>query len=530
MNSVYQIYYVGISDFLDRIRSKSILIISLLMIYISYLFFPQNNTSIYYTLKYYLHGFFYRGVYNSVWLGWVATIAFISIVTLIGFYFVRNAINRERHFLIGEITASTPIKSWIFIFGKTFSSFLFLLLQMCVVILVTAIMQFVRGESYCFQPIKLITPFLILGVPACFITAVIAIIFETIPFLAKSLGNVIYFFVWSGILVVSMQGGAYSLTDVFGFSSAAQIILEQLKRNFKQFRNMNSFSLGTSGPLHNNVKTFMMNNVSVSGNVLFERCFWVLVGILLLILASMLFKRTYLAAGKRYTGIKSFMKEKTHNPQKGVVLSEIFEKRTYSNDFAIVKSEFKIMLSSANIWWYIAMFLCCICVFFTNGDSFYKVVIPAIWILPIFIWSRLGSIQMDFNMEEYLSTYKNYRSSQLLNSVAAGILFTIFINVTIIIKFVLLRNFEGAAYIFMGAIFVNALGIFIGNFAKSSTAFEITYIILWYVGITNGVSGLNFLGTTQQAASSHTPIVFLFIGIILTIASIIIKNRRMNNV
>lgn len=256
LNNLYQIYYIGISDFLDRIRSKSMFIITLLMMYISYLFFPQNNSSFYYTLNYHFEGYFYRGVYNSTWMGWVATIAFISVITLIGFYFVRNSLKRERELMIGEITASVGVKSWIFIFGKAFGNLLFLLMQMIIVIFITIIMQFVRGESYSLQLIKLLTPFLILAVPTCFIMAVIGMIFEIVPILRDSLGNIAYFFLWAAICVASSGEKKSYLADVFGMNTTARVILDVIKSNFNEFKDIESFSLGTNGPFMIILKPF----------------------------------------------------------------------------------------------------------------------------------------------------------------------------------------------------------------------------------------------------------------------------------
>lgn len=527
MNKLYQIYYIGKSDFIDRIRSKSILIITLLMVYISYLFFPENNSSLYYTLNYFNNGFFYRGIYNSTWLGWVSTIAFISVVSLIGFYFVRNSITREKELLIGEITASTELKSWIFIFGKAFGNFMFLLLQMFVVILITIIMQFVRGESYFLDPIKLLTPFLILAVPTCFIVAVIAIIFDTIPFFTGTFGNIAYFFMWTGVIVASVQERAYSLSDVFGMNTTGRIVLEQLKSRFKEFKNMDSFSLGVSEALHGNVKTFVMDKVNISASVLFERVFWILIGILLLFLVAAFFKRTSLIKTKSAGKAKDTKRNKEYNHQNRVVLSPVFENKTYSNNFFIIESKLKIMLALPNLWWYGIVIICSVGVLFAQGDNLYKFLIPAIWILPIFIWSKLGTIEKNFHMEDYLLTYKNYRNTEILNSVTAGIIFTIVINISVIIKFLMLGNLIGVLYVFMAVFFVNALGIFIGSFFASSTAFEIIYIILWYVGVLNGLSSLDFIGLTRNAACTYIPVVFFLIGIALVIMSIIIKNKRM---
>lgn len=530
LNKLWQIYCIGISDFLDRIRSKSIFIITLLMMYISYLFFPQNNSSFYYTLNYNFKGYFYRGVYNSVWMGWVATIAFISVVTLIGFYFVRNSIKRERELLIGEITASTGTKSWIFIFGKAFGNLLFLLLQMVIVILITIIMQFVRGESYSLDLIKLLTPFLILAIPACFIVAVIAIIFDVIPILRNSFGNVAYFFAWAGICVASFRGGKSYLADVFGMNTTCKVILEQFKNKFNEFRDIDYFSLGTSEPLHNNIKTFVMNKANIHIDVFIGRVFWIIMGISILFLVSIFFRRTFLIRTKVSSkGNNSVeIKQKEGKLKKQVMLSEIFENKTYSNNLSIIQSELKLMFVTCNLWWYVAIILCSIGVLFAKGETLYKILIPIMWILPIFIWSKLGIIQVNFNMEDYLSTYKNYRKSQLINSVIAGIIFTVFINISIIMKFVILNDFMGAMYILMGIFFVNALGMFIGNVSKNCTAFEIFYTILWYVGILNGLTRLDFIGLTKTAISAHIPIMFCAAGIVLLVASVVIKNNRIN--
>lgn len=531
LNRLYQIYYIGKSDFLDRIRSKSIFIIALIMMYVSYLFFPQNNSSFYYTLNYNFEGFFYRGIYNSVWMGWVATIAFISVVTLIGFYFVRNSIKRERELLIGEITASIGTKSWVFIFGKAFGNVLFLLLQMLIVIFITIIMQFVRGESYSIELIKLLTPFVILAIPACFIVSVIAIIFEIIPILRNSFGNVAYFFVWSGICVATLGTAKSYLADVFGMNTTSKVILEQFKNNFDEFKDIDYFSLGTNGALHDNIKTFVMDKANIGINLFIGRFFWIAISILILFLASIFFRRSSLIGTKvpsKMINKVIHTKQKEHNSQKRAVLSAIYENKTYSNNLNIIFGELKLMFATCNLWWYTAIIFCSIGVFFSKGEILYKLLIPVIWILPIFIWSKLGTIQINFNMEDYLVTYKNYRKSQLFNSVVAGILFTTLINISVIIKFIVLNYYLETIYILMGIVFVNAFGMFIGNVSKNSTAFEIIYTILWYVGMLNGFTSLDFIGLTKPAVSAHIPIMFFVIGNVLLIASIIIKKNRIS--
>lgn len=529
LNKFYEIYYIGISDFLDRIRNKSSMLVILFMMYITYLFFPQTGATVYYTLNFYRNGSFYRGIYNSAWLGWVSTIAFISVITLVGFYLVNNSIKRERQLLVGEITSSLPINSWVFIFGKTFGSFLFLLVQSLIVILITIIMQLVRGESYSIEIIKLVTPFIILVVPVCFIVAVIAIVFENIPFLSGTFGNIVYFFTWSGLLAVSVVNEKNTLiTDVFGIKYASEVIIQQVKNNFKELGDFDSFNLGNSGGIYDNIKTFVMNEVNISYNILLGRIFWISIALLLLYLVSIIFRRNSLLITKPTRKIKIPLQNTVEEyKQRTVHLTPILETKNYLNPLSIIKSEFNIIFNTPSTVWYVMLAALSIGIFFTTGEIQNKVMLPLTWILPIFIWSRFGSLQKNYNMENYLFAYENYRNSQLICSFIAGFIFTLLINISILTKFILQNNIVGVLCISMAAVFVTALGIFIGNSTGSSTLFEIIYIILWYIGILNGAPYMNFLGITQKGMDIRTSITFFMIGIMLLMSSGVIKRTRM---
>ncbi|SFC97427.1 hypothetical protein [Clostridium uliginosum] len=119
--------------------------------------------------------------------------------------------------------------------------------------------------------ITLLTPFAILAVPACFIVSVIAIIFEVIPMIRNSFGNVAYFFAWSGICVASIGRSKSYLADVFGMDTTAKVILEQFKNKFDEFKDTDYFSLGTNGPLHDNIRTFVMDKANINNNVFIRK-------------------------------------------------------------------------------------------------------------------------------------------------------------------------------------------------------------------------------------------------------------------
>jgi aryl-alcohol dehydrogenase-like predicted oxidoreductase len=70
-------------------------------------------------------------------------------------------------------------------------------------------MQLTRAEAHSFSLWKLWSPFIFLALPTMLLTASLALLFETLPGLRGGVGNVLYFFLWTGVLALGATGGAY---------------------------------------------------------------------------------------------------------------------------------------------------------------------------------------------------------------------------------------------------------------------------------------------------------------------------------
>ena len=81
---------------------------------------------------------------------------------------------------------------------------------MLVVILAAAalVMQLFSSEA-ALDPWALLAPFLLVALPCMGFIAGLTVLFESIPFLRGGLGNVIYFFLWMGIVT----GAFWSTSD-----------------------------------------------------------------------------------------------------------------------------------------------------------------------------------------------------------------------------------------------------------------------------------------------------------------------------
>src|SRR5215468_6894297 len=179
---------IALADFLERVRRHSFLVTLLFAVFLGYCAA---------TGKIYIRLDDYRGLYTSAWIGTMVAMVVGCFVSLIGFYIVKNAVDRDRITGVGEILATTPMSRAAYMLGKLLSNFAILASITVVLALCAVVMFFLVGEDPHFDGVALLSPFLLLAAPGMALVAAAALFFETVPLLRGGVGNVIWFFVWS---------------------------------------------------------------------------------------------------------------------------------------------------------------------------------------------------------------------------------------------------------------------------------------------------------------------------------------------
>ncbi len=188
MTAPRAIFAIARADFLERVRRYSFLLTLLFSVFLGY------GAA---TGRIALHLGDYRGVYTSAWIGALVALVTTCFVSLVGFYIIKNAIDRDRQTGVGQILAATPLTKVSYALGK-FLSNLAVLSSMVVVLAIAAVaMQFFAAEDSHLDTIALLSPFLLVALPAMALTAALALLFETLPILRGGLGNVAWFFFWA---------------------------------------------------------------------------------------------------------------------------------------------------------------------------------------------------------------------------------------------------------------------------------------------------------------------------------------------
>lgn len=183
MNRLGALYHLALADYLERARRSSFLIILGLTVIAGYFYLPANSVStktLAFTISFGGPAVWYRGVYNSAWVGAQVALFATLWLSLIGFYLVKNTLDRDVRTGVGQIIATTPLTKVQYTLGKALSNFAVLATMTLVLAIAAGVMQLVRAEDTHIDVWALLNPFVFLMLPAMAVVGALAVLFETI--------------------------------------------------------------------------------------------------------------------------------------------------------------------------------------------------------------------------------------------------------------------------------------------------------------------------------------------------------------
>src|SRR5512136_2159309 len=180
MKLIRKLYHLALADFRERTRRYSFLIVLGLVSFLGYSVYTGDAGL---TLG------DYSGALNSAWIGAQMTLVLTVFLSLLGFYLVKNSIERDTQTGVGQILATTPISRLAYLVGKWLSHFLLLGVMVAILAAAALVIQLFSREA-AVAPWALISPFLLVALPCMGFVAGLAVLFESIPLLRGGVGNV----------------------------------------------------------------------------------------------------------------------------------------------------------------------------------------------------------------------------------------------------------------------------------------------------------------------------------------------------
>ena len=507
MKTARVLYHMAKADFLERVRRYSFLLT---------LGFAGLLASGVYRGDIVLILGKYRGAPNSAWFGAFLAIVATTFLSIVGFYIVKNSIERDEQTHVGRILAATPLSRFAYTGGKTISNFVVLASMVVVLGVGAALLQHAQG-SETIEWWQLVSPFLLIALPAMATVAALAVLAETIPGLRGGLGNVVYFFFWNALVLTAFIGSAVDFTGLGLYMRSMGDVLRQIDPSYT-----NSFTLQI-GPDKTITQEFQYNGLHWSGVMVMQRLLWVAIAFAIASAAATLFHRFDPAKesqkGKKDEDAVPDAVSQTRAesvPTNWVHLTPLAGAGTVSGSLtALVKAELRLMMKGVSKWWYLVALALWI-VSIATPLRVSRNLLAVIWIWPLLLWSKMATRETLHQTSALIFSSVQSLARQFPAMWLAGVMVALVTGSGVALRLLMAADAPGFAAWLAGALFIPTLALALGAWSGTSKTFEAIYTAWWYTGPGNHIPFIDFMGTT--ARSSQPLPYFLLAATLLLIA------------
>jgi hypothetical protein len=471
----------------------------------------------------------YRGAANSAWVGSQMAVIISALLTLAGFYLVKGNITRDYSTGVGEILATTRLSRAHYMLGKLLSNVAVLGAVVGVLAAAAIVMQLLAGERSHVDAAALLLPLVLIALPAMTATAALAVLFESIRPLRGGLGNVVYFFTWTTLLVVAVtSGGVWDLTGVSLLQGSMQAALLAQHPGAHP-----GFAIQIHPPRH--AETFVWDGLAWTGAVVAGRLVWVAVAVALALLAAALFGRfdparggagaRGMAAPEGGAGAAEVLPPASRRP--APPLGALAAPSPRFSFAALLLAQLRLLLTGQSWWWrLVAGGLIAAQLAAPLAASLHPALVLA-WVWPILVWSSLGCRPFADRVDQVLWTAPAPVRRQLPAEWLAGVATAALAGAGAGVRLLLAADGRGIAAWASGCLLIPALALALGSLTGGSKAFEAVWLVVWYVGLLQKAPLLDIAGTTPAAIGRTAPAAIALMALALVGVAALVRVRRL---
>ncbi|MFI8850925.1 hypothetical protein [Streptomyces sp. 891-h] len=512
---------LALGDFLDRARRPAYVAVLAAAVALGYLAVPETGSH-----WVVMRVGDYRGRYDSAYTSTVVALAAALWLPLGGFYVVRDALGRDHRSGVGELLAATPLRTAGHLVAKFLAGALVLASMVGVLAVTAVVMQLARGESTAVDPVAVLLPFLVVTLPVVVLTAAAALLTETVPLLRGGAGNVAWFFVW----LIGGVGGMGAAAPLGGLgvhepvASMRDALLAQGGRAPAQ-----DFSLGFTYE-HTPLRVFDWDGFTPSAGYLLGRAGLLLLAVALAVLPAGWYPRFAPAAdGGR---VRPRAQDPAGTPHGVAVRPAGFHGvprtpvRTGRTGRRLPAGELRILLRGNSVWWWAGIAAITVAGALAPLPAVSRIVLPAAWLWPALLWSRLGAQRHTNGVTALLGAYPGPHRRALAEWLA-GVAVAALAGAVPLIRMLFAADLPGVTAWCGGALFVPALALALGTLSRTGRLFQAVYLPLWYT-TANGLPLLDFMGAnrTEGHLAGPGPLLFLALAALLLGAALLTGTAR----
>ena len=525
MDAVGTLYQLAVADFRERTRRYSFLITLLGTLFFGFLVI---------TGKWALRLGAYRGEYNSAWVGSLMGSAATCMLAFFGFYLVKNSLSRDRRTRVGEILASTPLSNRLYIASKFFSNLAVLTLMAATLAVAAVVMQLLSPVDAGFDLWALVAPFVFVCLPVLTLVAATAVVFESIRPLRGVMGNILYLFIAEAAFVNSLVLDI-PLLDFSGLGMFIPSMQEAALAAYPEAElGLEMGFVGfVPGISEATINLFHWAGITWSLGMVPLRLLWMGAAVGLVALATLFFDRFDPA---RTVRVKPGKRKGQPLPaaddlpsQRGPLVGWDYL-GPVELSFSFLKmwrAELKLTVKGYHWSWYLIA-LALLAVQLTVPYEYARTfALPAAWIWPLAMWSSMGTREARFNTGQLVFSSAYPEARQFPAMWLAGLTVAVLTGGAMMMRAFLVGNAEHLSALLVGALFVPTLALFLGVVSGTKKLFEVSYLVIWYLGPVNHLTAFDFLGATDASLVDAVPQAYLAIALVLLLSAFLFRRRQL---
>jgi hypothetical protein len=482
----------------------------------------------------------FQGAPGSAWSGSVMTLVATTFLSLIGFYLVKNAVERDRQTGVGQILAATPVSRWIYTLAKATSHWAVLAAMVGVLAIAAAVMQLASGTGLAAG--EILAPLVFVALPAMAVIAGVAILFETIPGLRGGFGNIAWFFVWGALFAVSMTATGFDLFGVKRFQREMGAIVKTLDPAWD-----GDFVITGGGV--DAERRFDWPGLAMTGEFLRERAGMLALGIALAAVAALPFDRfdssrrrlrRHGRHGRRgrpranrggdQDAERGTTRENTGAAAGSPSLRPLLGRLPRgARSFGLARLAFAegwVHVRSNPKWWWAVAAAIMVAGWVVELARAREVVLLAGFLWPALVWSGLGCRERSSGVEPLLASSPRRLGRQLPATWLGGAGVGVVLLGGVALRLAAAGEWRAAFAVLCGCGFVAALALACGILSGGPRLFEGLYVAVWYVGPLNQSAAVDFAGITPQSAQQFVPLILLVLALALVGVAVGVNRRR----
>ncbi|QLH77812.1 hypothetical protein HZS55_11100 [Halosimplex rubrum] len=510
---------IALSDLRQRSRSPKYLAVALLVAYLA-----QSVTAG--DVQLFVAGD-YTGVPTAEWFGGFAAVVATTLLVLGGFSLVRGPLARDRAEGIAPLVATSPVGDATYLVGR-WLGYVAVLAAVTAALALATVAGFALHGTGPLSLWDLVGPFALLTLPTMALVAAVAVCFEAVAPLARTLGTAVY--VFGALLVVSLVSVApVPVFDLLGIAVVRDSMLADLPVDVS---GLDRLTFRIAPPTE--AARFTYHGIDWGVVELGSRLPILAAAALSLGVATLAFDRLGAAPGlsgpvsrvpnplardrddaptEATDAVATDRPDGADDPATTTVdrLDRLDPGTPRLLDPRVVLAELRLGLRGHRRLWYVAVVAALGAQIAAPLGTVRGLVAPLALLLPLAIWSGLGVRERRHRTEALVFTAPRPAGQTVavwLGGVAVGLLAV----AGYVARLGIAGETAALGALLAGLAAAPALALAAGAWLGSARAFDTAYLLAWYLGPLQAVAPLDFVGATSAAPARTAAYAALAVG------------------